>query len=484
MIRNSYLLSTSPQAAARGWARCLKSWARFLKKSTPYGAVLAALGVGALLGQTAEDLRITVGKSAIIDYPSDVRQIETSNPEVLDASPITTREILLNGKGVGNSTMIVWSKTGQRTFYDVNVELNLEPLRRILRESFPDETIEPHSSRDSITLTGTVSSKDVADRACALAGAMAKAAVCNLLVRDGPPEKQILLRVRFAQLDREKERQYGVNLLAAPGNNPIGANTGQFAPSTPTAILNVPQNAGGGSTAVNSATYSISQVLNIFALDPKLNLGVFIKALQQETILQILAEPNLVTSNGKEASFLVGGEFPVPVLQGGANSGAVTVQFRQYGIRLTFTPVVTPHNTIKMYLKQEVSSLDLANSVVLNGFTIPALSSRTAETNVELGDGQSFVVAGLVNNQESNALSKVPVLGNLPILGALFKSKDEKLQRTELIMVVTPEVTMPLGPNDPKPDIYMPKDFLVRLEPKDIPKDDLQKASKTPGRKK
>jgi pilus assembly protein CpaC len=178
-----------------------------------------------------------------------------------------------------------------------------------------------------------------------------------------------------------------------------------------------------------------------------------------------------VTSDGKEANFLVGGEFPVPVLQGGANAGAVTIQFREFGIRLTFTPQVTGNNTIRMALRQEVSTLDYTNAVTLNGFTIPALSNRRAETTVELGDGQSFVVAGLVNNQERNALSKIPVLANLPILGALFKSKDEVQQRQELIMIVTPEITTPLGPNDPKPELYFPKKFLVRLNPDETSKD-------------
>ena len=439
-----------------------------IKTIAQCGAVLAALGAGALIAQNAEDLRMTVGRGVVIDYPSDVRQISITAPEVVDATAVTTREILLNGKGIGNSTMIVWSKTGQRTFYNVNVELNLDPLRRSLKDAFPNEPIEAHSSRDAVTLTGLVSSKEVVDRAGLLAAGMAKTVVNNLTLKEPAIDKQILLRVRFALLDREKEQQFGVNLLAAPGNNPIGVTTGQFSPPNFSSSLAVPTNTGSGTSVANQGIFSISQVLNIFALDPKLNLGAFIKDLEQETILQMLAEPNLIASNGKDASFLVGGEFPVPVLQGGANSGAVTIQYRQYGIKLNFTPNVTPNNTIKIYLKQEVSSLDLANAVVLNGFTIPALSSRTAETNVELGDGQSFVVAGLVNNQDTNALSKTPGLSNLPILGALFKSKDEKIDRTELIMVVTPEITMPLGPNDPRPNIYMPKNFLVPLSPSDL----------------
>jgi pilus assembly protein CpaC len=165
----------------------------------------------------------------------------------------------------------------------------------------------------------------------------------------------------------------------------------------------------------------------------------------------------------------VGGEFPVPILQGGANSGAVTVQFREFGIRLYFTPQITENKTIKMQLRQEVSSLDFANGVTLSGFTIPALSTRRAETNVELGEGQSFVVAGLVDNRERDVFSKIPVLGSLPIFGALFKTKDELKSRTELVVLVTPEITEPLGPNDPKPNLYFPRDFLVRVTPKDVP---------------
>jgi len=209
----------------------------------------------------------------------------------------------------------------------------------------------------------------------------------------------------------------------------------------------------------------------LFAFDPKLNLGAFIKALQTESILQILAEPNLVTTNGKEATFFVGGTYPVPILQGGANAGAVTVQFKEFGIKLRFTPQVTANKTIKLSLHQEVSTLDTSVSVTLNGFNIPGTSTRQTDTDVELGEGQSFVVSGLLNQQETNAISKVPFLSSIPILGQLFKSKDDNKQRTELVLIVTPEITEPLGPNDPKPSLYFPKDFLVKLNPGDIPPD-------------
>ncbi len=423
-----------------------------------------ALAAGLSFAQSAEELRLTIGKSVVIDYPSDIRQISTSNPDILDASPVTTREILLHGKGLGSATMVVWSKSGQRTFYNCTVDLNLDPLRRMLKETFPMDDIQVRSTRDTLALSGSVRSKDEGDRAVAVAGSFAKTVINNLGVNVGQAEKQILLRVKFAELDRVRELQYGVNLLANPGGTAIQSTTGQFANSQFTGISTTPATSG-----VTSAITSITSALSLFAFDPNLNIGAFLKALESESVLQMLAEPNLVTTDGKEASFLVGGEFPVPVVQGGSGAGAVTIQFREFGIRLKFTPLLTDHKTIKIHLNQEVSTLDPADGVSLNGFVIPALSTRRAETDVELGEGQSFVVAGLVNNQETDTFTKIPILGNLPILGYLFKSRDEKKNRTDLVVLVTPEVTQPLGPNDPKPSVYMPKDFLIRLDPKDIP---------------
>jgi pilus assembly protein CpaC len=411
------------------------------------------LGAATTFGQSAEDLRLTVGKSVVIDYPSDIRQISTSSPDIVDASPVTTREILLHGKGLGNATLVVWSKTGERTFYNVTVDLNLDSLRKILKDSFPNEQIIPESSRDSLTLNGKVSTKEVADRAIAMATTFAKTVVNNMELGLPPVEKQVLLRVRFAELDRTRAEDYGVNWFSQAGQTGFYASTQQSPIST---------------TTSSPGILSVGSALNIFAFDPKLNLGAFLQALQSENILQILAEPNLVTTNGKEAYFLVGGEFPVPVLQGGGNAGSVTVQFKEFGIRLRFTPVITGNRTIKLHLTQEVSTLDAANGVTFNGFVIPAISTRRAETDVELGEGQSFVVAGLLDNRDTESFSKLPFLGDIPVLGPLFKSKTLKKSRTDLVMLVTPDVTMPLGPNDPRPEIAFPKDFLVRLTQADM----------------
>jgi len=432
-----------------------------LKRLTFIGVLFAFATATSVFSQGGpEDIRLTVGKSIVIDYPADIARISTSNPDIVDASPVTAREILLHGKAFGTVTVVVWSKAGQRNFYNVTVEQNLEPLRRLLKETFPNEDIHVQSSRESLSLTGKVTSKDVAERAAALATPFAKQIVNNLTLIAAGAEKQILLRVKFAELDRSYSQQFGINLISTGATNTIGrVTTGQFpAPG----ISNLSNTIPGTPT---SANFTISDALNIFAFRPDLNLGVLIKALESKNILQILAEPNLITTNGKEASFLVGGEFPIPVLQGGANSGAVTIQFREFGVRLNFNPSITDNNTIRMYVKPEVSSLDIAHGVSFNGFTVPALSTRRMETNIELGEGQSFVIAGLIDNRLTETVNKIPGLGSLPILGNLFKTKEVDRNNTELVVLVTPEITMPLQPGEAKPSPVMPHEFMVTPAP-------------------
>ena len=399
-----------------------------------------------------EDLRVTVNKSLVIDYPADISRISTSNPEVVDAVPATSREFLLHGKGHGSATVVVWAKTGLRTMYNVTVEHNLDPIKRLLRETFPNETIGLVAGRDSITLIGTVSSKDVADRALAIATPLAKTVVSNLALPTAPVAKQIILKVRFAELDRTVAQQFGVNFLSTGAGGNLGTvGTQQF----------------GGARLDNDGKFTIGDALNVFAFRPDLNLGALVKALQAQGVLQILAEPNLVTTNGKEASFLVGGEFPVPVLQGGGNAGAVTIQFREFGIRLLFKPDITENNTIKLYVKPEVSTIDLANAVTFSGFTIPALATRRMETNIELGAGQSFVIAGLIDDRVTENFNKIPGLANIPILGTLFRSRSQNRSKSELVIIVTPEVVTPLNASDAKPEPAWLKEFLPNKAPGD-----------------
>jgi pilus assembly protein CpaC len=410
---------------------------------------VAVLLPGAASGQSAEELRLTVGKSVVIDYPEDIRQISTTDPAILDASPVTTREILLNAKGLGSATMVVWSSANQRMFYNVTVELNTEALKRMLRDTFPGESIEIRTSGESISLNGTVSSKEIADRAAALAGVAAKTVVNNLSVSE-KVSKQILLHVKFAELDRLKAAEYGINFQSTGAFNFLGALA-----------------TGSSSGATLAGAFS------------NLDLSIAVKALQNRNILQILAEPTLVAADGKEGEFLVGGEVPVPVLQGGNNSQGVTIQYRDFGIKLRYTPQITSNKTIKLALYQEVSALDYTNATTLNNFTIPALSSRKTTTNVELGEGETFVVSGLLDNRDREIENRIPGISSLPIIGAMFKNRATRKESTELIVLVTPEITMPLGPGDAKPELLFPNEFLKRLTMEDVqPKGPGSKAKK------
>jgi len=361
---------------------------RTASATTPMGrsVLVLALAAGAAMAasgsespDTPEPMKLGVGRSVVLDRDSDVARISISNPDVVDAVAVTIREILVNAKSAGQSSLVIWSKTGTRSMYAVTVERDLEPVRRLLKDTFPDEAIDVRADRDALALIGHASNQGVADRATALVAPLAKTVVNNLQVVPPGADKQIILRVKFAELNRNVENTFGLNLLSTgAANTPGRISTGQFSQGTPSQV-------GGG--AANS--FTLSDALNIFAFRPDLNLGVVIRDLETRGLLQILAEPNLVTTNGKEASFLVGGEFPIPVLQPGS-SGSVTIQFREYGIRLTFLPQITIHKTIKMHVKPEVSTIDLANGVVFNGFTIPAIATRRIETDVELGEGQAL----------------------------------------------------------------------------------------------
>ncbi len=430
--------------------RVVAKTTRSVARAAAMWMVAAAIVHGSLHAQSAEELRLTVGKSVVIDYPEDIRQISTTDPGILDASPVTTREILLNAKGIGAATMVVWSSNNQRMFYNVTVELNTDALKRILRDTFPGETIEVRTSGESISLNGTVSTKEIADRAAALAGVTAKTVVNNLSIPADRISKQVLLHVKFAQLDRLKAQQFGINFQSTGAFNFLGSLT--------TGAVNGANLAGlAGATGANA-----------FGRFPNVDIGVAVKALQTNNVLQVLAEPTLVTADGKEGEFLVGGEVPVPVLQGGNNSQGVTIQYREFGIKLRYTPQLTANNTIKLSLFQEVSALDYANATTLNNFVIPALSSRKTTTNVELGEGETFVVAGLLDNRETDILNQIPGISSIPIIGNLFKNTSKEKRSTELIMLVTPEITLPLRQSDPKPEIIFPNEFLKRLTLEDV----------------
>ena len=299
-------------------------------------------------------------------------------------------------------------------------------------------------------LSGSVSSKDVVDRAINVAlGYVEKRedVVTLLQVREGPASNQVLLKVRFAEVSRSALTEFGMSLFTSPTgiNNTLGrVTTGQFsAPGFTDLAWTKASSEFGGAVTSAEGKFSVSDFLNLFLLSEKYDLGTVIRAMQQRGIFQSLAEPNLVAESGKEASFLAGGEFPIPVVQGSQNGSAVSIQFKEFGVRLNFTPTVRG-GRVHLKVKPEVSTLDYANGVSLQGFRIPALSTRRTETELELRDGQTFAIAGLMNNQMNSTLQKIPGIGDIPILGHLFKSKAAQKSQSELVVMITPHIL----PND------------------------------------
>jgi pilus assembly protein CpaC len=400
------------------------------------GAALLTASLGAA-GVGVDEIHMLTGRSVVLEHPDDIVRISVANPEVIDAVAVTTREVLLNAKASGATSLVIWSKPGDRQMFTVYVTVNAEALERQMKETFPAEQIQVRGGKDALTLTGRVSSPAVAERAAALAATAAKTVINNLEIAPPAADQQILLRVRFAEVNRVAITQYGVNLLSTGAlNTPGSISTQQFSP--PTARI-----------AGDTTTFTFSDVLNVFAFRPDLNLALMLRALQSRNLLEILAEPNLVTSNGKEATFLAGGEFPFPVVQGGGNASAVTIQFREFGVRVSFTPLLTAHNTIRMHVRPEVSSLDFANALVISGFTVPAISTRRVDADVELALGQSFAIAGMLDSRVTENLQKIPGLASIPLLGNLFKSRTATKANSELLVLVTPEIAGPEAKIEP-----------------------------------
>jgi pilus assembly protein CpaC len=325
------------------------------------------------------------------------------------------------------------------------VQRDLTKLGDQVKQLFPNETIDVRSNGRNVVLSGSVSSKDVVDRAINVAlGYVDKRedVVTLLQVRPGPPSNQVLLKVRFAEVSRSALTEFGMSFFTSPTG--VRNTLGRITPGTPApdfkdlAWTKADSRFGSPVTSA-SGTFSVSDFLNLFFLSEKYDLGTVIKAMQERGVFQSLAEPNLVSESGKEASFLAGGEFPIPVVQGSQNGSAVSIQFKEFGVRLNFTPTVNG-DRVHLKVKPEVSTLDYANGVSLSGFRIPALSTRRTETELELRNGQTFAIAGLMNNQLSSTLAKIPGIGDIPILGELFKSRQANKAQTELVVMITPVI--------------------------------------------
>ena len=408
--------------------------------------------------QGPENIHIIVGHSLLIRTPTRVKRILTGNPAVIESVVTSPAELVITAKSPGSSSLMLWDETGRNRSLDVYADLDVSALRNSLDQSFPSTNIDVQSEADKVVLIGTVPSKDMADQMLKMADNFSKEVVNGLSVVS-PPEhpKQVMLKVRFAEADRNRLTAWGFNLFSTGAANTFGTvTTQQFGPLAlqqgSTNTVGPPPN--------TPQQFQLSDLLNIFVFRPDINLGATIKALQEKQILQILAEPNLMALSGQSAHFLAGGEFPYPVVQGGTAGTvpAITIQFRPYGVKLEFVGTIEDNNTIRLRVAPEVSTLDYSNSVTISGFVLPAISTRRAETEIELKDGQSFGIAGLLDHRATVTLSKIPGIGDVPILGELFKSRNAQFTNTELVVLVTPIIVDPVSGQvpTPEPQVTMP----------------------------
>jgi pilus assembly protein CpaC len=381
--------------------------------------------------QEAAELQLPTGTSMIIDLPGQIERVSVANPEIANVQIVPPSHVLVNGKAPGITTLITWFD-GKRRYYDVVVKLNLSLVEQAMKELSPNDDITVKAIQNSIALSGTVADPSLIARAPDVARAFLpeKTTVINLL-RLGEPH-QIMLKVEIAEVNRTSLRELGldfINMGSTFGLAVFGGTTGGVLNS----IL------GSDGTIVSDQRASL--------LFSKGDTRTILRALEQKGLAKSLARPNLIAASGADASFLVGGEFPYPSVQGGSGgSGAsVTIQFKPFGVRLNFTPTLNDLGSINLKIEPEVSALDFTNSVTISGFTMPSLTTRRARTIVDLKPGQSMAIGGLLQTEDRKTLTKFPILGDIPVLGALFRSTKFIRNETDLIIFVTPEIVKPFA---------------------------------------
>ncbi|HEY9465889.1 MAG TPA: type II and III secretion system protein family protein, partial [Vicinamibacterales bacterium] len=454
-------------------------------------AAMPSSAVSAREPETATDdanaVRLIVGRSTLVDIGQPISRVSLTKADVADALVTSPNQLLVHGKVPGAISMFVWNRGGNVKRYEIVVERDLEALNEQFRSLFPGENIQAHSNGKAVVLSGNVSRKEVTEKAIAVAAGYVekKEDVVTLLqAQAGPPAQQVMLRVRFAEVSRSAISELGASFFTSPTGieNTLGRIATPQAPGPTYSELQWSKASSDFGSSVTSASGKINfgDFLNLFFFSQKYDIGVLIRAMQQRGLFQSLAEPNLVAESGKEASFLAGGEFPVPVAQGSGANLAVSVQFKEFGVRLNFTPTING-DRVHLKVRPEVSTLDFANAVVLSGFRIPALSTRRTETEIELRNGQTFAIAGLLNNQMQSTMQKIPGIGDIPILGYLFRSKVAQKDQTELVVMITPEILSTDSPGVTDKLPRTPDTFMSPLSDKQL-KDPLPPAF-TPARK-
>jgi len=386
-------------------------------------------------GESAAKLHLQANQSYLVDTELKVRRVSIGKPEIADVTVVTPKQLMVTGKAPGSTTLIYWSEAGVPTSVDVSVAVE-NGVRKELQRLAPGERFEMSGPADTMILSGSVRSEMAQHRLVEGAKAYAKNVVNLLSVEKAD---QVMLQVRVAEVDRQTVKELGFNFLVEGNQTLRGASS---PPNPFTSFFGDLRNTDPSKVGPNT---SFSDAVNLFVAKPGMypKFAAFIHALSDRGAMKILAEPNLVVANGGEGKFLAGGEFPVVYNTANGGTGGTTVIYKEYGVRLNFQPKITPNGEISLKIYQEVSELDFTNAVVLTGFNIPSLKSRKAESSLQLGDGQTFALAGLIGNNISKQVSKIPLLGDLPILGALFRSTRYQNQETELVILVTPTLIRP-----------------------------------------
>lgn len=429
------------------------------------GAVFGLLLVTTLVGgglpaSDAADgmvrLDVTIGKSQVLDLKEPLTRVSVTNPSIADVFVVTPTQVLINGRAVGVTSLVVFYPN-RTLFFDLVVQIDLGLLKERLKDVAPRDDIRIHAAQEALILSGRVSSEHLVAAVGEVASVFApKGKVINLVGLADIRPQQVLIQVQVAEVAREALRELGFSLRALGRTLQGGAFPGTpFSPAIGVlgGILGGPSPVGRGTgdASLGGPDFQFFGG-DFFISSGRRDYAAVVRALAARNLARTLAKPNLVTQSGKEAKFLSGGEFPIPVAQ--AATGAITIEFKEFGISLVFTPVVVDGETINLKVRPEVSNLDFARGLEFAGFRVPAIAKNEASTTVDLKDGESFAIAGLINNEVRQIVQKIPLLGDIPILGALFRSTRFQNNESELLFVVTAKLVKAsppgtAGPPDP-----------------------------------
>lgn len=439
------------------------------------GALQATVRTGE--GST-QQIVVAVGKSKLVDLSEPINRASVAAPEVADVQVLSPKQLLVSGKTFGTTQLIVWGQDGQNINFDIVVQLDAVEIRAALTQVEPRANLNVTVHANNLVLSGSVRDADSAARLAEVAGLYSPNVLNHLRVIG---EQQVLLRVTVAEVSKNAVRQLGVNGFLAgddfsdafffsnitPNGTATAISPNLTGPSPINATATIPFFVPQGGIPISSdTTFSIGF--------PRVQMQIFMNALRQDNLLRVLAEPNLVALSGKPANFLVGGEVPVPVPQG---IQQVTIEFKRFGILLDFLPTVLSDQMIRLYVRPEVSELDPTTGQLIQGQFVFGFRQRSAETTIEIGNGQTLAIGGLLSDTLRGRTDKLPGVGDIPVLGALFRSVSYERNQTELIILVTPEIVSGMNPDQVMPapgeDMTPPNDWqlygLAELEGEPAP---------------